>query len=225
MARTILVSALIATVFAAEPAPSPQVNRAYLEGQLVATQFAQPQSKRERVFALGPWRFGAKVDAPFKGTPDKPHDRRLNLYIVAPGSQNNIPSNDGFDHTVIINAKPQTADAETEFDVYYAVVLDPRSKTDVKSEQELILATQEEFVPGDLFEFEDMPSAAFLRSVMQIDALADLRRFRKRNGALPRVAIVPAGFALRARVGEGESGASPAEPNGTGGVNHILYTQ
>ena len=199
MRRTIVVSALVVTLFAAEPAPSPQVNRAYLEGQLVAMQFAQPQSKRERAFTVGPWRFGAKVSGPVKGEPDKPHDKRLNLYIVSPGSQNDIAANDDFDHTVIINAKPPE-DAETEFDVYYAVVLDPRLKIDVKSEQELILATQEEFLPGDLFEFDDIPSADFLASVMQIESLADLRRFRKRNGAMPRVAIVPAGFALRATV-------------------------
>jgi hypothetical protein len=89
-----------------------------------------------------------------------------------------------------------------EFDVYYALLLDPRLRIDVKSERELLLATQEDFVPGDLFEFDDLPSADFLRSVMQIGAVSDLRRFRKRNGALPRVAIVPAGFALRAAVAE-----------------------
>ncbi len=201
MLRTILVSALVATLFAAEPAPSPQVSRAYLEGQLVAIQFAQPQSKREPLFTLGPWRFGAKVSGPSKGAPDKPHDRRLNLYIVSPGSQNDIAASNDFDHTVIINAKP-TEEAETEFDVYYAVVLDPQLKIDAKSEQELILATQEEFLPGDLFEFDDIPSSDFLASVMQIESLGDLRRFRKRNGSMPRVAIVPAGFALRATVAE-----------------------
>jgi hypothetical protein len=189
-------------LFAAEPPLSAPINRAYLEGQLVSIAFHQPETKRERAFAIGPWRFGAKVTAPAKGAPDKPHDKRLNLYIVAPGSQNAMAANDSFDHTVLINAKPQADGAEMEFDVYYALVLDPRLRIDVKSERELLLATQEDFVPGDLFEFDDLPSADFLRSVMQIGAVSDLRRFRKRNGALPRVAIVPAGFALRAAVAE-----------------------
>jgi hypothetical protein len=200
--RTILVSMLAATLCAAEPEATPQINRAYLEGQLLSIQFAQPQGKRERTFMLGPWRFGAKVVMPAKGAADKPHDKRLNLYIVAPGSQNDSAGADDFDHTVIINAKPQVDGAETEFDVYYAVVLDPRLKMDDKSESELILSAQEEFMPGDLFEFDDLPSADFLSAVMQIESVGDLRRFRKRNGAFPRVAIVPAGFALRAAVGE-----------------------
>src|SRR5688572_7239760 len=103
-------------LFAAEPAPSPQVNRAYLEGQLVSIQFAQPQGKRERAFMIGPWRFGAKVTAPAKGAADKPHDKRLNLYIVSPGAQNDAAASDDFDHTVIVNAKPQVEGTETEFD-------------------------------------------------------------------------------------------------------------
>jgi hypothetical protein len=194
--------AAAAILFAAEPPPVPQINRAYLEGQLVSIAFTQPQTKRERAFAIGPWRFGAKVSMPAKGAPDKPHDKRLNLYIVAPGSQHNTAASGDFDHTVIINAKPQVDGTGTEFDVYYAVVLDPRLRMDVKTERELLLATQEEFVPGDLFEFDDLPSAGFLSSVMHIESLPELRRFRKRNGALPRVAIVPAGFALRATVSD-----------------------
>jgi hypothetical protein len=203
------LSVMTATVvlFAAEPAPSPQVNRAYLEGQLVSIQFAQPQGKREGAFMIGPWRFGAKVTSPAKGAPDKPHDKRLNLYIMAPGSQNDVATSDDFDHTVIVNAKPLADGAEAEFDVYYAVVLDPRYTIDVKSELDLLVATQEEFRPGDLFEFGDVPSADFLRTAMQIESLADLRPFRKRNGAMTRVIIVPAGFALRAVVTETKANA------------------
>ena len=196
------VFAATTMLLAMDPASTPQVDRAYLGGQLVALRFAPPQTKREKAFLMGPWIFGAKIAMPAKGSADKPHDRRLNLYIVSPGAMNDAAASDDFDHTVIINARPETDGIETEFDVYYAVVLDPQLRIELRSERELLLATQEEFVPGDLFDLNDVPSAAFLSAVLQIDSLAGLRRFRKPNGAMPRVAIVPAGFALRAAVAE-----------------------
>jgi hypothetical protein len=180
-------------------APEQPVTAVLLEGELVPIRFT-PQGK-DRAYALGPWRFGTKVKLPVAGKADKPLDHRLNLYVVAPGTQNQSFA-DELDHNVIVNGKPLADHAEAEFDVYWAVVLDPKLKKDLRHERDLLIAAQEEFIPGDLFAFDDLAGAAFLRSVLKMDELRDLRRQRKRSGALPRVIIVPAGFALRASVGE-----------------------
>jgi hypothetical protein len=193
--------------FAAEPTAESRVTHAYLESVPVPIEFVQPQGKT-RPFALGPWRFGAKVTSPAKGTPEKPHDKRLNMYIVVPGAQQRSAIADDFDHTLIINAKSPAEGAETEFDVYYAVVLDPNLRAEVNTETKLLLAAQEDFRPSDLFALEDVPCARFLGRVLHIDSIADLRRFRKRNGSLPRLAILPAGFALRAVVGTATTASS-----------------
>jgi hypothetical protein len=186
--------------FQAAAAPEQRVTMALLEGQMLTIRFTQPQGK-ERPYTLGPWRFGAKVQAPSAGRPDKPHDRRLNLYIVAPGTQNQS-SADEFDNNVIINSKPVTDGVDAEFDVYWAVVLDPNLRKDLRQERDLLIAAQEEFTPGDLFEFDDLMDPEFLRSVLKVESVFDLRRYRKPGGALPRVVIVPAGFALRASVAD-----------------------
>jgi hypothetical protein len=176
------------------------VSSALLEGQAVAIRFVQP-SGHEKPFALGPWRLGARVRAPIAGSPNKPHDQRLNLYVVAPGTQNQSALASEFDHNLIINALP-SGDRESEYDVYWAILLDPRLEKDLRLERDLLIAAQEEFVPGDLFEFDDLKAADFLRLMLKAEALSDLRRYRKKNGSLPRVLIVPAEFALRARIAE-----------------------
>jgi len=63
------------------------------------------------------------------------------------------------------------------------------------------MSAQQEFTPGDLFEFDDIPGAAFLR-FLGISSLRDLEQYRRPNGKLPQLIIVPAGFAVRATVGE-----------------------
>jgi hypothetical protein len=176
--------------------PDQPLNVVLFEGEPVGIDFAPPQGK-ERAYALGPWRFGAKLRKPAAGKPDKPHDRRLNLYIVVPGTQNQSAASE-FDHNLIINGKPTDPDAEAEFDVYWAIVLDPKLRMDLRQERDLLIAAQEVFVPGDLFEFDDLAGAAFLRAILKKESLADLRVYRKAPGSLPRVIIVPAGFAMRA---------------------------
>src|SRR5687768_14117991 len=154
---------VIAPVSGAQDRP---VKMAFLEGQLVNVDFEQPQGK-ERVYAVGPWRFGATLKRPTAGKPDKPHDKRLNLYIVAPGKQNQSGSVPEFDHNVIVNGKPLADDAPAEFDVYWAVVLDPKLRADPRHERDLLIAAQEEFITGDLFDFDDFAGAAFLRTVLK----------------------------------------------------------
>lgn len=181
-----------------------QIESAYFDGRLVSFQVVQPQ-KGEREFRMGPWRFGARVPAG-----SKPRDTRLNLYLVSPGAQHRAEGLAEFDHNDVINAVP-VKDGPVEWDVYWAVVLDPWVTADIRSERELLLLAQERFLPGDLFEFSDIPGAAMLRTFLKIDEVAGLRRYRSKDGRLPRLIIEPAGFAVRASVSEGTGEAASGE--------------
>jgi hypothetical protein len=198
-------AALWAGTPSADP-PSP-VSAAYLRNQLVSFRLAAAE-KGQRPFTIGPWQFGTRV------SDRKPRDKRLNLYLVAPGTQHHAAGYEDFDHNDVLNALPP-ADAVVEWDVYWAIVLDPTLRQDLRSEQDLIVKAQEGFVPGDLFEFQDIPGQAFLRAFLGIDSLDGLAPYRRRDGRLPRVIIVPAGFAIRARAAlpeaEGESAATAAQ--------------
>ena len=191
-----------AALWAGTPSAEPpdQVATAYLRNQLVSFNLA-PAEKGQQPFSIGPWQFGARV------SDRKPRDKRLNLYLVAPGTQHHAEGFEEFDHNDIINALPPEG-AVVEWDVYWAIVLDPALREDLRSEQDLIVKAQQEFTPGDLFEFQDVPGQAFLRAFLNVDSLAGLAPYRGNDGRLPRVIIVPAGFAVRA------SAAPPETANG-----------
>lgn len=167
---------------------------AYLNGEPVPLQVAQPSGK-EKPVGFGPWKLGAKVGE------SKPHDTRLNLYIVVPGDdyQSESESASLYDHNRVINLAPKE-DGTAEFDVYWAVALEPHLNQDFHSEAELLAAAQRRFLPGDLYDIKDAPGAGFLREVLQIDSLADLRPHRRKDGSLPMVLILPARFAVRAGI-------------------------
>jgi len=208
--RTLHVAALVgcaAALWAGTPggeAPGP-VSSAYLRNQLVRFHLA-PVEGGQQPFSIGPWQFGARV------SDRKPRDKRLNLYLVAPGTQHHAEGQEEFDHNDVINALPP-GEAMVEWDVYWVIVLDPSLGRDLRSEQDLIVEAQAGFVPGDLFEFQDIPGQAFLRAFLEIDALDGLAPYRRRDGRLPRLIIVPAGFAIRARAAlpEAESDATAAQ--------------
>lgn len=166
----------------------------YLNGEPVALAIVQP-TVREKAVGFGPWKLGAKV------IESKPHDNRLNLYIVVPGDdfQSDNEALALYDHNRVINIVPKE-NAVSEFDVYWAVALEPHLNRDFHSETELLAAAQRRFVPGDLFEVTDAPGAAFLRETLHIDSLHDLKPYRHKDGALPTMLIIPAGFAVRASI-------------------------
>lgn len=179
---------------AAEPeraATLPPAESAYFEGRLVQLSLAAP-SRIEKPLRFGPWHYGARVRS-------KPMDKRSNFYIVVPGDQAQSPAHPAYDHTNILSRLPHS-EAPREWDVYWAIVLDPALQGGFRTESELILAAQREFVAGDLLEFNDLPAADFLRTVLKIDDMQGLSRFRRESGNLPQLAIVPAGFAVRAGV-------------------------
>jgi hypothetical protein len=190
---TLVAGVLLGVAVAQEPAPTPtsvHITGAYVQGKLVQLTAEAPKHAR-RIFTAGPWTFGALI-------PDrKPKDKRPNLYVVAPGTQYHNEQFKEYDHNIILSGLPTTAD-EVDWDVYWAIVLDPALRADFRDERELIVAAQDGFAPGDRFDSGDIPGAAFLRSCMHIQSVDDLQSFRRADGTLPRLIIVPAGFLVRA---------------------------
>ena len=175
--------------------PMQESNRAtYLNGGPVGFEIVQPTGKEESV-GFGPWKLGAKVGE------SKPHDTRLNLYIVVPGDdfQSDNEASSLYDHDRVINMAPKEKGA-ADFDVYWAIVLEPHLTKDFHGEAELLAAAQKRFVPGVLFEVRDAPGAVFLKEVLHIDSLEELKPHRRKDGSLPMVLLVPAGFAVRVSV-------------------------
>jgi hypothetical protein len=126
----------------------------------------------------------------------KPSDSRLNLYVVMPGDEYHpAPGAAGFN--LVLNDLPRKEGA-IDWDVYWALVLDPQAQTNLTSERALILAAQGSFTPDASTTFEDLPAAQSLREHLHVNSFADLDRYRRPDGNLPRVVIVPAGFAVRA---------------------------
>ena len=181
---------------------SGQIHSAYHERQRVTFTVA-PLEAGQKTFFMGPWQFGARL------SDRKPRDHRLNLYLVSPGTQHRAGGRDEYDHNDILNALPGK-DETAEWDVYWAVVLDPALRRDLRSERELLIAAQSGFRSGDLFELADIPGRSFLREFLKVESLQDLERFRRRDRLFPRLVIVPAGFAIRARATPEESGELPA---------------
>jgi hypothetical protein len=167
---------------------------AYLNGDPVELEITQPGSK-EKPGGFGPWKLGAKVGE------SKPHDTRLNLYIVVPGDDffSESPPASHYNHNRVINMAPKENDA-ADFDVYWAIALEPHLYRDFQSESDLLTAAQKRFIPGDLFALDDAPGAAVLRSVLHFDTLADLKPYRRKDGSLPQLLILPARFAVRASI-------------------------
>jgi hypothetical protein len=170
------------------------------EGELLKIQFGAPQAKA-KALTVGPWRLGAPLRIPKVGKADKPSDNRLTLYFVVPGTQFQSAASPSLDHNLIVNTSPAADDpVDAEFDLFWVMVLDPRLKADAKGESEIISLAQERFVPGDLFSLDDAPGAALLREMLKADSLLDLRKYREKDGSLPRILIVPAERILSATI-------------------------
>jgi hypothetical protein len=173
------------------------VDSVYWNGKLVHF-IAQKPPRRQLNFALGPWRYGMRL------LDGKPNDHRPNLYLVAPGNEYSTPGWEEYRHNAVINLLPLERKV-TNWDVYWAVILDPQFDTDIHSEHDLLVAVQEYFVPAAKMKFDQIPGHAILRDYLKIRSIRDLRRFRTRDGRLPRVIIQPAHVALRALVEEDET--------------------
>lgn len=182
---------LAAIVYAAGPIDSGriQIDSAYYNGDPVPFKVVEAGSRRSQL-RVGPWLMGVRA------ADSRPSDRRRNIYVVFPGTQHRAPGWSDYDHNCVLSDLPATEEP-VEWDVYWAVVLDPNLHDDFRSEQELVLAAQSGFLPPDLLEFNDIPSEGFLRTQMKVRSLTDLARFRRNDGTLPRLFITPAGYAIR----------------------------
>ena len=191
--RAMAATALCCVAMSAHAAPKrksavPQkhVDQAYFDGHLV--NFHAAGVKNSHSLVVGPWDLGPRVSP-------GPSDRRPNLYFVSPGTQNRTDGRPEYDHNVVLSAIP---DGESGFDVFWVIVLDPSVTGDFTSEQQIIMATQETFTPPPDFTFMQLPSAGFLSEYLKIGDLDGLDKFRRPDGALPKVAIVPGKFTVRA---------------------------
>jgi hypothetical protein len=192
---------LAVVVYAAGPVDTGriQIDSAYYDGEMVPFKVMEPANRKSQL-RVGPWLLGVRADDP------KPRDRRRNLYVVFPGSQHRAPGWPDYNHNCVLSDLPATEEP-VEWDVYWAVALDPTLHEDFRSEQELVMAAQSGFFPPDLLEFNDLPAEGFLRAQMKVRSLGGLVRFRRKDGTLPRLLITPAGYAIR-----GSSEPRSAEP-------------
>jgi len=153
--------------------------------------FAPEAATTRRMASIGPWNLGAQV------ADDKPADKRLNLYVVVPGAQYRAPGKAEYDHNLVINK--YTVDGKPrDWDIFWCFILDPTLRPDLRSERELLLAKHQTFRPASLFEFRDIPSHALMAERLSIKSMTDLRRFREKDGSMPRLLILPSRLVVRA---------------------------
>lgn len=203
---SVVVSASAASKPKAPAKPASQkihLQQAYFNGDLLKLHTG-PYESGERTLVVGPWNLGPRV-------PPKPNDKRPNLYFVIPGTQREVDGTREYDNTEILSYVP---DDPREFDVYWAVVLDPSLNEEFTSEKQLLMATQQTFTPDADFTFDKLPTAKFLESYLKISSFDKLDKYRRPDGSLPRVAIITAGFAVRLSVEkpeEKQADTTPAE--------------
>jgi hypothetical protein len=153
--------------------------------------FTPEAAGKHKLASVGPWNLGERV------AEDKPTDKRLNLYFVAPGVQYRAPGKPDYDHNLVINK--YTVDGKPrDWDIFWCFILDPTLRPDLRSERELLLAKHQTFRPATLFEFKDIPSHSLIAERLSIKSTAELRRFRGKDGSLPRLLILPARLVVRA---------------------------
>jgi hypothetical protein len=144
-----------------------------------------------KLASVGPWNLGERLGD------EKPADKRLNLYVVVPGVQYRAPGKPEYDHNRVINK--YTVDGKPrDWDVFWCFILDPNLRGDLRSERELFLAKHQTFIPADLFDIKDAPSHALMAERLGVKSMADLKRFRRKDGSLPRLLILPARLVVRA---------------------------
>jgi hypothetical protein len=194
LASAVCVAAVALAQPYVAPLPAREVREAYYRGVLVPFQ-AERDTLLQRSFVIGPWRFGHRLR-------EKPRDGRLNFYVVSPGTQFDVDGGAPYSFNCIVNALPKRPGAQVEWDVYWAIVLDPSLTREIRSEQDLLMATQMEFETPEDFKIQDAPGHELLRRYLRIASVGDLDQFRRKSGHLPRMLIVPARVVLRASAGE-----------------------
>jgi hypothetical protein len=189
--RAISIIAISAAAFAAAASMREAVKpfSVYHDGDDLI--FTPEAAGSRRMASVGPWNLGERV------AEDKPIDKRLNLYVVVPGTQYRAPGKTDYDHNLVINK--YTVDGKArDWDIFWCFILDPTLRPDLRSERELLLAKHQTFRPATLFEFRDIPSHTLMAERLSIKSMNDLHRFREKDGSLPRLVILPARLVVRA---------------------------
>ena len=185
------VCACVVAAAFAPPDPDLPVTEVYFEGHAVKFEGA-PAGRFTRWFRYGPWQYGAR------GGESKPDDKNPNLYLLVPGPEHHSDAMPQFDHTAIVNTLAKQEEAH--WDVYWAVALDPELTRDIRDERDLLLEAQNVFSPGEQFDLHDVPGREVLTRHLKVENAADLERFRRKDGRLPRLVIVPAKVSVRGTV-------------------------
>jgi hypothetical protein len=145
-----------------------------------------------RMAKYGRWDFGERLK-----NDGKLREKRLNLYVVLPGGQYRSMLHRRYNHTLVINK--YTNDGRPRgWDIFWCLVLDPKLRTDLRSEHDILDAAQHRFRPGKDYKLQRAPSHTAMAEQLNVKNVADLRRFRHKDGTLPRLVIVPAHLAVRA---------------------------
>jgi len=152
--------------------------------------FTPEIASTRKLASLGPWELGERLGD------SKPADKRLNLYVALPGLQYHAAGRPEYDHNLVVNK--YTVDGKPrDWDVFWCFILDPTLRPDLRSERELLIAKQQTFRPADLFDIKDVPSHTAMAELLNVKSMSDLRRFRHKDGTLPRLLILPARVAVR----------------------------
>lgn len=199
-----------ASAAASEPVSTRPV---FFDGRPVDLAFARV--RRAKAFKFGPWTLDAHVSH------DKPRDPHPNLYIVAPGDQYTSEQAPTFNHTEIISTIPVKVEPR-EWDVYWAIVLDPALQDTFHSERQLLLAAQNGFRVQPDFDLDSMPGITFLREFLHVQTVDDLDRFRRPDGTLPQVVIVPAGVSIRATAVDPEAPPEEGKSRLSGAISATI---
>jgi hypothetical protein len=164
---------------------------AYHEGENIV--FSPEETGTHREARLGPWDFGERLSP----ADEKPRDKRLNLYVVVPGDQYRSPSHPEYNHNLVVNK--YTVDGKPrEWDIFWCFVLDPSLKANLRGERDLLMSAQDTFQLPENFQVTQLPDAVVLKEKLSVTSVDNLKRFRRKNGSLPRMLIVPARLAVRA---------------------------
>ena len=179
----------------------------YHEGESIV--FAPEATGTHREARLGPWDFGERLSP----TDEKPRDKRLNLYVVVPGDQYRSPAHPEYNHNLVVNK--YTVDGKPrEWDIFWCFALDPALKANLRGERDLLLSAHDTFQLPENFQVNQLPAGTVLKEKLSVNDTDSLKRFRRKDGSLPRMLIVPARLAVRA-IAEREPEGPPAPPSST----------
>lgn len=166
--------------------------------------FTPESTGTNREARLGPWDFGERLSP----SDENPRDKRLNLYVVVPGDQYRSPAHPEYNHNLVVNK--YTVDGKPrEWDIFWCLALDPSLKGNLRGERELLMSAHDTFHLPENFEAGQLPAGAVLKEKLSVTGIDSLKRFRRKDGSLPRMLIVPARLALRATAAREPVGPPP----------------